>query len=108
MSNNDESSSSRLNPESKLNEDKNPLIDSKEFIIKNKTEEYHIKIEINDKYIYFTLSLSDRIIDSSYQNKYDLNAIVRLLNLIPNKYTDLSQVLKFIEKAYSMKNTNRL
>ena len=102
MSNNDESSSSRLNPESKLNEDKNPILDSKEFIIKNKTDEYHIKIEINNKYIYFTLSLSDRIVDSSYQNKYDLNAIVRLLNLIPNKYTDLSQVLKFIEKAYSM------
>jgi hypothetical protein len=102
MSNNDESSTSRLNPESKLNEDKNPIIDSKEFIIKNKTDEYHIKVEINNKYIYFTLSLSDRIVDISYQNKYDLNAIIRLLNLIPNKYTDLSQVLKFIEKAYSM------
>ena len=101
MSNNDQSLSSRLNPESKIDEDKNPIIDSKEFSIKNEEDEFHIKIEINKKYIYFTLNLSDRIVDSSYQNKYDLNAIVRLLNLIPNKYTDLSQVLKFIETAYS-------
>ena len=102
MSNNEENTTSRLNPESKINEDKSPILDSKEFIIKNETDEYHIKIEINNKYIYFTLALSDRIVDISYQNKYDLNAIVRLLNLIPNKYTDLSQVLKFLEKAYSM------
>ena len=102
MSNNDENSTSRLNPESKINEDKSPIIDSKEFILKNETEEYHIKIEINNKYIFFTLNLSNRIVDISYQNKYDLNAIVRLLNLIPNKYKDLNQVLKFIEKAYSM------
>ena len=102
MSNNDENSTSRLNPESKINEDKSPIIDSKEFILKSETEEYHIKIEINNKYIYFTLNLSNRIVDISYQNKYDLNAIVRLLNLIPNKYKDLNQVLKFIEKAYSM------
>ena len=39
---------------------------------------------------------------SKSQNKYDLNAITRLLNLIPNKYTNLNQVLKFIEKAYSI------
>ena len=102
MSNNDENSTSRLNPESKINEDKSPIIDSKEFILKSEAEEYHIKIEINNKYIYFTLNLSNRIVDISYQNKYDLNAIVRLLNLIPNKYKDLNQVLKFIEKAYSM------
>ena len=102
MSNNEESSTSRLNPESKINEDKNPILESKQFTIKTENEEYHIKIEINNKYIYFTLTLSDRIVDISYQNKYDLNAIVRLLNLIPNKYKNLSQVLKFIEKAYSM------
>ena len=30
-----------------------------------------------------------------------MDSIVRLLNLIPNKYTNLNQVLKFIEKAYS-------
>ena len=101
MSNNEESSSSRLNPESKINEDRNPILDSKEFIIQNEDQSYHFKIEINNKYIFFTLNLSDKIVDSSYQNKYDLNAIVRLLNLIPNKYTDLSQVMKFIEKAYS-------
>ena len=105
MSNNEESSTSRLNPESKINEDKSPIIDSKEFIIKSQTDEYHMKTEINNKYIYFNLDLSDRIIDSSYQNKFDLNAIVRLLNLNPHKYTNLSQVLKFIEKAYS---TNRI
>lgn len=101
MSNNEETSTSRLNPESKINEDKSPIIDSKEFIIKNENEDYHIKLEINKKYIFFTLNLSDRIVDNSYQNKYDLNAIVRLLNLIPNKYTNLSQVMKFVEKAYT-------
>ena len=102
MTNNEESISSRLNPVSKINEDKNPIIDSREFLIKNELDEYHIKIEINSKYIFFTLNLTERIVDVSYQNKYDLNAIIRLLNLLPSKYTDLSQVLKFIEKAYSM------
>ena len=108
MLNNEESSASRLNPESKINEDKNPILETKEFIIKKENEEYHIKIEINNKYIYFTLSLADRIVDVSYQNKYDLNAIVRLLNLIPNKYNNLTQVLRFIEKAYSMNKISTL
>ena len=102
MSNNEESSCSRLNPESKINEDKGPILDSRQFIIKNESDEYHLKIDINNKYIYFNLDLSDRIIDSSYQNKFDLNAIVRLLNLKSNKYINLNQVLQFIEKAYSM------
>ena len=102
MSNNNEKTITRLNPELRINEEKVQILDSKEFIIKSESNKYHLKVEINRKYIYLNVSLGDRIIDSSYQNKYDLNAIVRLLNLIPSKYKDLSQVLKFIEKAYSM------
>ena len=93
---------SRMNPELKINEEKTQILDSKEFLIKCESEQYHLKIEINQKYIFFNISPTDKIIDSSYQNKYDLNSIVRLLNLIPNKYNDLSSVLKFIEKAYSV------
>ena len=96
------SDNSRLNPELKINEEKIQILDSREFIIKCESKQYHLKIEINKKFIFFNLGLTDKIIDSSYQNKYDLNSIVRLLNLIPNKYTDLSSVLKFIEKAYSI------
>ena len=92
----------RLNPEYKVNEEKIQILDSKEFLIKSDSKTYHTKIEINTKYIFFNVGLTDRIIDSSYQNKYDLNAITRLLNLSPNKYTNLNQVLKFIEKAYSI------
>ena len=102
MSKNIDDSVVRLNPELKINEEKIHIIDSKEFLIKSESKQYHLKIEINKKYIYFNVSLTDRIIDSSYQNKYDLSAIVRLLNLVPNKYTNLSQVLKFLEKAYSI------
>ena len=105
MSNNNDKSLTRLNPELRVNEEKVQILDSKEFIIKSENNKYHLKIEVNKKYIYLNVSLTDRIIDSSYQNKYDLSSIVRLLNLIPNKYTDLSQVLKFIEKAYS---TNKI
>ena len=96
------SDNSRLNPELKINEEKIQILDSREFLIKCESKQYHLKIEINKKFIFFNLGLTDKIIDSSYQNKYDLNSIVRLLNLIPNKYTDLSLVLKFIEKAYSI------
>ena len=96
------SDNSRLNPELKINEEKIQILDSREFLIKCESKQYHLKIEINKKFIFFNLGLTDKIIDSSYQNKYDLNSIVRLLNLIPNKYTDLSSVLKFIEKAYSI------
>ena len=102
MSNRNENINSRLNPELKINEEKIQILDSKEFLIKSDSKQYHLKIEVNNKFIFFNVSLTDRIIDSSYQNKYDLNAIVRLLNLIPSKYTNLSQVLKFIEKAYSI------
>ena len=101
MSNNNDKSITRLNPELRINEEKVQILDAKEFIIKSENNRYHLKIEVNKKYIYLNVSLTDRIIDSSYQNKYDLSSIVRLLNLIPSKYTDLSQVLKFIEKAYS-------
>ena len=94
---------SKSNENTKFNsEEKTQILDSKEFLIKYESQQYHLKIEINQKYIFFSVSLTDKIIDSSYQNKYDLNSIVRLLNLIPNKYTDLNSVLKFIEKAYSI------
>ena len=102
MSKSNENNFTRLNPELKINEEKIQILDCKEFLIKSDSKQYHLKIEVNSKYMYFNVSLTDRIIDSSYQNKYDLNAIVRLLNLIPSKYTSLSQVLKFIEKAYSI------
>ena len=105
MSNINENKFSRLNPELKINEETVQIIESKEFLIKSNSKQYHLQININHKYIYFNVSLTDRIIDSSYQNKYDLNSIIRLLNLIPSKYTNLSQVLKFIEKAYS---TNKI
>ena len=61
---------------------------------------------MNKKYIFFSVSLTDKIIDSSYQNKYDLNSIVRLLNLIPNKYTDLNSVLKRLNLTSYFKYTN--
>ena len=101
MANRNEKNISRLNPELKINEETVYILDTKEFLIKSDNKQYRLKIDINNKYIYFNVNLTDRIIDSNYQNKYDLNSIVRLLNLIPNKYTNLNQVLKFIEKAYS-------
>ena len=100
MSNSNDNS--RLNPELKINEEKIQILDSREFLIKCDSKKYHLKVEINKKNIFFNVSLTDKIIDSSYQNKYDLNSIVRLLNLIPNKYNDLNSVLKFIEKCYSV------
>ena len=101
MANRNEKNISRLNPELKINEETVYILDTKEFLIKSDNKQYHLKIDINNKYIYFNVNLTDRIIDSNYQNKYDLDSIVRLLNLIPSKYTNLNQVLKFIEKAYS-------
>ena len=102
MANINENNYPRLNPELKINEEKKHIVDSKEFLIKCDSKQYHLQIEVNSNFIYFNVSLTDRIIDSSYQNKYDLNAIVRLLNLTPSKYTNLNQVLKFLEKAYSI------
>ena len=101
MANRNEKNISRSNPELKINEETVYILDTKEFLIKSDNKQYHLKIDINNKYIYFNVNLTDRIIDSNYQNKYDLDSIVRLLNLIPSKYTNLNQVLKFIEKAYS-------
>ena len=40
---------------------------------------------IDNKYIYFTAIQTNIIADCSYQNKYDLDAIIRLLYLLPNK-----------------------
>ena len=105
MANRNEKNNSRLNPEYKINEETVHILDSKEYLIKADNKQYHLKIDINNKYIFFNVSLTDRIIDSNYQNKYDLDSIVRLLNLIPSKYKNLNQVLKFIEKAYS---TNKI
>ena len=102
MSNIDGNLSLKINQDSRMNEEKTQIIESKEFMIKNDNKEYYIKIDINKKYIFFNLSISGNIVDISYENKYDLNAIIRLLNLIPSKYQDLEQVLKFIEKAYTM------
>jgi len=84
-----------------INKEGNKIIEKKEYQISTNNSNYSLKIEIDNHYIQFSVYELNIILNYVYRNKYELSKIVDQLNLVQSKYTSLSKLLKFIDKAYS-------
>ena len=83
----------------KVNSDTNYIIDNREYYIKNIN--YNLRIEIDQKYIYFILTNNNDSLIYNYKNKMDLNSIINKLELNPCKYNNLELILKVFDILYN-------
>lgn len=73
----------------------------KEYQISTSNINYFLGVEIDNKYIHFTVQELNIISNYIFKNKYELSNIISKLNLVQSKYTSLSRILRFVDKAYS-------
>ena len=83
----------------KNNSEKN-ILDHREYIIKSEENEYNLRIEIDEEYLHFILSMRNKIIENVYKNKMDLITIVNKLELNSAKYSNLELILKIFDSIY--------
>ena len=62
-----------------------------------------LRLEINDKYIYFIISINDNT-EYNYKIKMELSTIVDKLELNSKKYNNLELILKLFDEIYQNKN----
>ena len=84
-----------------LNKENEKILEAKEYQISSSDSDFSLKVEIDNKYIYFSVYESNKIFNYVYRNNYELSKIIAQLNLVQAKYTSLPKVLRFIDKAYS-------
>ena len=77
------------------------IYEKKEYQLTSNNSEFSLKVEIDNKYIRFSLNELNVIFNYIYKNKYELSQVVKQLNLVQSKYTSLSKLLRFVDKAYS-------
>ena len=83
------------------NKENEKILDLKEYQISANNSDYTLKVEIDNKYIHFSLYEINKIFNYIFRNKFELSQIISKLNLVQTKYTSLSKIIKFIDKAYS-------
>ena len=76
------------------------ILDDREYHIKIENNDYNLKVEIDQKYIYFILSKLNENLEYIYKNKMDLLTIVNKLELNPSKYSNLELILKIFDSIY--------
>ena len=84
-----------------LNKENEKIIEVKDYQISSNNSDFNLKVEIDNKYIYFSVYETNKIFNYVFKNYYDLTKIINQLNLVQTKYTSLPKLLKFIDKAYS-------
>ena len=62
---------------------------------------FTLEIEMDKKHLKFSTHEICSVYHQVYKNKYDLEQIVKRLNLVKSKYTSLSRLIKFFDTAYS-------
>ena len=62
--------------------------------------EFSLKVEVDKKYLRFIAQEVNEEYSYVYKNKYELDQIVKKLNLVQSKYTSFSKLMKFIDTAY--------
>ena len=75
----------------------NNIINHREYNIKNENNDYILRIEIDQQYIYFILSKLNEFLEYNYKNKMDLLTIINKLELNSSKYSNLDLLLKLID-----------
>ena len=84
-----------------INNENERKYERKEYQISTSNMNYFLGVEIDNKYIHFTVQELNIISNYIFKNKYELSNIISKLNLVQNKYTSLSRILRFVDKAYS-------
>ena len=80
--------------------------DYREYNIKNNNKEYNLRIEIENKNIYFILYNLNESLDYNYKNKMDLLTITNKLELNPSKYQNFEIILKIFDNIYKKNKIN--
>ena len=81
----------------------NNYFDYREYIIKFDNNEYNLRIEINEKDVYFILSNLNESLDYFYKNRMDISTIINKLELNPCIYSNSEIILKILDNK-SKKN----
>ena len=84
-----------------VNKETEKNYDRKEYQISSDNSLFSLIVEIDNNYIQFTAQELNIITNCIFKNKYELSHIVTKLNLVQNKYTSLSKLLRFVDKAFS-------
>ena len=96
-----ESKNKSLKKSVNVNDENERKYERKEYQISTSDINYFLGVEIDNKYIHFTVQELNIISNYIFKNKYELSNIISKLNLVQNKYTSLSRMLRFVDKAYS-------
>ena len=89
--------------ENKYNDEGGETIyNHREYNIKDENNNYILRIEINEKYITFIISL-DNNNEYNYKTQMTLSAIVDKLELNKLKYNNLELILKLLDEIYENK-----
>ena len=62
---------------------------------------FSLRVEVDKKLLKFVAHETGELYSHVYKNKYELNQVVKKLNLVQAKYTSFSKLIKFIDTAYS-------
>ena len=92
-----------VNFDNDKNNQKNKIINHKEYALKLNNNDYILRIEIDNIYITFIVTKLDETVLYNYRNKYDLNSIVDKLDLNPSRHSNLNIILNIIDQVYSKK-----
>ena len=84
----------------------NNIIAHREFNIKVEKDEYNLRIEVDQDYIYFILSKLNEPLEYTYKNKMDLLTIVNKLELNSSKYSNLELILNIFDTIYEKNKIN--
>ena len=60
-----------------------------------------LEIEVDKKFLRFSTHEICGVYHQIYKNKYELEQMVKRLNLVKSKYTSLSKMIRFFDMAYS-------
>ena len=78
------------------------IYNHREYNIKIENNNYILRLEIDDKNIYFIISINDNII-YNYKTKMNLSTIVNKLELNQIKYSNLELILNLFDEMYKNK-----
>ena len=76
------------------------IIDSKEYELQYNNEDYLLRLEINNKNIYFKINKINSSNDCKYQNEYDFFTVIKKLEISSDKYSNLNLLLDLFDTIY--------
>ena len=89
-----------LSQKSSANNVKKNIVNHREYNIIIEKNEYNLRVEVDNEYIYFTISKLNESIEYIYKSKMDLSTIINKLELNSSIYSSLESILKIFDSKY--------